>query len=84
MRTLVAFLTLTLLLITVEVESDPGVTDTSIKVGMITDLTGPLAFIGQELSAGTRLYLQYINDQGGVHGRKIDLIPRDAPCSRSC
>ena len=52
----------------------PGVTDDEIRVGMIADLTGPLAFLGQEESAGARLYLQHINDQGGVCGRKIELI----------
>lgn len=55
----------------------PGVTDDEIRVGMIADLTGPLAFIGQEASAGARLYLQHINDQGGVCGRRIELIVED-------
>ena len=58
-------------------ENVPGVTDDRILVGMITDLTGPLAAIGQESSAGARLYLQHINDQGGVHGRKIELLVED-------
>lgn len=58
-------------------EEVPGVTDTAIRVGMITDLTGPLAFVGQEASAGARLYLDHINAGGGVHGRKIELIVED-------
>ena len=58
-------------------EDVPGVTDAKILVGMITDLTGPLAAIGQESSAGARLYLKHINAQGGVHGRKIELIVED-------
>ena len=77
MRTLVAFLTLTLLLITVEAESDPGVTDNAVKVGMIADLTGPLAFYGQQMREGAKLYIEHINRQGGVYGRKIDLIVED-------
>jgi branched-chain amino acid transport system substrate-binding protein len=55
----------------------PGITEDTIKVGMITDLTGPIAFGGQEISAGARLYLQHVNEQGGVHGRRIDLIVED-------
>ena len=55
----------------------PGVTDETIRVGMTADLTGPLAFLGQEMSAGAKLYLQHVNDQGGVHGRKIELIVED-------
>ncbi|MBI2503828.1 MAG: ABC transporter substrate-binding protein, partial [Candidatus Latescibacteria bacterium] len=58
-------------------EEVPGVTDSTIRVGMITDLTGPLAFVGQEASAGARLYLDQVNEQGGVYGRKIDLIVED-------
>ena len=55
----------------------PGITEDTIKVGMIADLTGPMAFIGQEVSAGARLYLQHVNEQGGVHGRRIELIVED-------
>ena len=55
----------------------PGVTDDTIRVGMTMDLTGPVAFLGQEMSAGAKLYFQYVNDQGGVHGRKIELIVED-------
>ncbi len=58
-------------------EDAPGVTETTIKVGTICDLTGPLAFYGQELSAGARLYFSFINDQGGVHGRKIEYVVED-------
>jgi branched-chain amino acid transport system substrate-binding protein len=63
--------------LTVSVEAETGVTDDKIKVGMIADLTGPIAFVGQEASSGVKLYLQHINDQGGVHGRKIELIVED-------
>ena len=58
-------------------ESVPGVTDDAIRVGLITDLTGPLAFIGQEESAGVRLYFRHINDNGGIHGRKLELRVED-------
>lgn len=58
-------------------EETPGVTETTIKIGTICDLTGPLAFYGKELSAGARLYFSFINDQGGVHGRKIEYIVED-------
>ena len=58
-------------------EEVPGVTDTTIRVGMIADLTGPVAFYGQEMTAGARLYLDHVNDQGGVHGRQIELIVED-------
>ena len=55
----------------------PGVTEDKIRVGMIADLTGPVALGGQEISAGARLYVQHINHQGGVHGRQIELLVED-------
>jgi branched-chain amino acid transport system substrate-binding protein len=58
-------------------QGSEGVTDDNIRVGMIVDLTGPLAFIGQEINAGAELYFQHVNEQGGVHGRKIELIVED-------
>ena len=53
--------------------SVPGVTDTEIKIGGLVAVSGPLGqqFRGSE--AGFRAYIDYINDQGGVHGRTIDL-----------
>ena len=62
---------------TLRAEEVPGVSDDRILVGMTTDLTGPLAFAGQQVSAGARLYLQHVNEQGGVHGRRIDLLVED-------
>jgi branched-chain amino acid transport system substrate-binding protein len=58
-------------------EGHQGVTDDTIRVGMITDLTGPLAFLGQEFSAGAKLYIDHVNDRGGVHGRKLEFIVED-------
>lgn len=68
---------LMVMFLTVSVGAETGVTDDKIKVGMIADLTGPIAFVGQEASSGVKLYLQHVNDQGGVHGRKIELIVED-------
>ena len=82
MRNLICILSLSVILLisaflAAPAADVPGVTDDEILVGMITDLTGPAAFFGQEISAGGRLYLQHVNSQGGVHGRKIRLIVED-------
>lgn len=42
-------------------EGTPGVTDDAVRVGMTADLTGPLAFLGQEISAGIKLYFQQVS-----------------------
>jgi ABC-type branched-subunit amino acid transport system substrate-binding protein len=55
---------------------DPGATDTEIKVGQTVPFSGPAsayATIGKAQAA----YIKMINDQGGVNGRKINLIQYD-------
>ena len=55
-----------------------GVTDTEIKIGTSAGLTGPIAVWGNRMSRiGPQLYFNYINDQGGIHGRKIKHIVLD-------
>jgi len=54
-----------------------GVTDKTINIGSSVDLTGPSSFLGRGASVGTEAYFKYINDQGGINGRKIKYIPED-------
>ncbi len=54
-----------------------GVTDGTIKIGTIGDLTGPAADVWHGIISGIRTYIQFINDQGGIHGRKIKIITED-------
>ncbi len=54
-----------------------GVTNDEILLGQTTSLTGPLAELGMEASTGAKAYFDYVNAQGGVHGRKIKLIALD-------
>ncbi|OKO73223.1 ABC transporter substrate-binding protein [Bradyrhizobium sp. AS23.2] len=55
---------------------DPGASDTEIKVGQTVPFSGPAsayASIGKAQAA----YFKMINDQGGINGRKINLIQYD-------
>ncbi len=55
---------------------DPGATDTEIKVGQTVPFSGPAsayATVGKAQAA----YVKMINDQGGVNGRKVNLIQYD-------
>jgi branched-chain amino acid transport system substrate-binding protein len=55
---------------------DTGATDTEIKVGQTNPFSGPAsayATIGKTQAA----YIKMVNDQGGVNGRKINLIQYD-------
>ena len=55
---------------------DPGVTDTSIKIGQTAPLSGPFSVSGNVAKAQITFF-KMINDQGGVNGRKIDFIVYD-------
>jgi ABC-type branched-subunit amino acid transport system substrate-binding protein len=55
---------------------DTGATDTDIKIGQTNPFSGPAsayATIGKTQAA----YIKMINDQGGVNGRKINLVQYD-------
>lgn len=58
-------------------ESVPGVTDTSIKIGILNDFSGGAAFQGKGGQDGIVAYVDYINAQGGVNGRKIEIVSFD-------
>lgn len=53
-----------------------GVTDDEIVIGTWAPLTGPAAAWGAT-ARGTETYFAWINEQGGVHGRRLRLIVRD-------
>jgi branched-chain amino acid transport system substrate-binding protein len=48
-----------------------------IRVGGIFDLTGATNEVGIPYADGVRDYVQYINQQGGINGRQIELIDED-------
>jgi branched-chain amino acid transport system substrate-binding protein len=53
-------------------QAEVGVTDTKILVGTSQSLSGPLVFPGQEEIAGMEAYMEMVNAQGGVNGRKLE------------
>jgi len=55
----------------------PGVTPKTIVLGQSAAFSGPAAQLGIQMNAGTKAYLDHINAQGGVYGRKIELKTRD-------
>jgi branched-chain amino acid transport system substrate-binding protein len=57
-------------------ENAPGVTDTEIKIGQTMPYSGPASAYGV-IGRAEVAYFKMINDQGGVNGRKINLISLD-------
>jgi ABC-type branched-subunit amino acid transport system substrate-binding protein len=54
-----------------------GISDTKIVIGQSAAFSGPASQLGQDINLGARTYFQMINDRGGIHGRKIELLTRD-------
>ena len=54
----------------------PGVTDTEIKLGTTSPYSGPASAFGVFGEAQTAFF-KMINDQGGIGGRKVNLISLD-------
>lgn len=65
---------LTLILPVSVVSAAPGVTDQEITIGSCVALEGPAKEAGTRVAEGARVYYEWLNDKGGVHGRKIRLI----------
>ena len=50
-----------------------GITATTVRVGQVDTLTGPVPGLFQGAKDGTQAYFNYINSKGGVNGRTIEL-----------
>ncbi|MEN9324926.1 MAG: hypothetical protein RL414_680 [Actinomycetota bacterium] len=57
--------------------SEVGVTSSTIKLGTTVPLTGAAAPGYNKVPYGMKAYFDYVNDNGGVNGRKIQLIIKD-------
>jgi ABC-type branched-subunit amino acid transport system substrate-binding protein len=57
--------------------SAPGVTKTTVLIGSHQPLTGPAAPGYSEIAPAAKAFFEYVNAQGGVNGRKINLIYKD-------
>jgi len=55
----------------------PGVTDSEILIGSSLALEGHAGYLGTQTLQGALSYINFINEQGGIHGRKIKLIAYD-------
>jgi len=56
--------------------ADPGVTETEIVLGGTHPYSGPASAYGN-IGKGIGAYFSYVNDRGGVNGRKIKYIDKD-------
>jgi len=56
---------------------ESGVTPTTILIGQSAAFSGPASELGTEMRAGANAYFRYVNANGGVNGRKIEMRSLD-------
>jgi branched-chain amino acid transport system substrate-binding protein len=54
-----------------------GITKTEIVIGTAQDLSGPIVQLSKPAVNGMRMRVDEINEQGGIHGRKLRLVVED-------
>jgi ABC-type branched-subunit amino acid transport system substrate-binding protein len=59
------------------VAAGPGVTGSTVTLGVLTDQTGPFAEMSQDIQVGRTLFWDERNAAGGVCGRKVRFLVRD-------
>lgn len=47
------------------------------KIGLLTTLSGPLAFLGKDIKETTQMEIDIINAGGGINGHPIELVIED-------
>jgi branched-chain amino acid transport system substrate-binding protein len=63
--------------VAVSASAEVGVTDNRILIGQTVGLTGIVAGPVKEFNEGVDAYLNEINRQGGVHGRRVEMVILD-------
>ncbi|MFC1883313.1 ABC transporter substrate-binding protein [Thermodesulfobacteriota bacterium] len=77
LKVLLLTLILVLFIMPSYLAAETGVTDKEVVIGVIEPLTGPAAGWGVPIAAGIQGWADYINENGGIHGRKIKIIAKD-------
>jgi ABC-type branched-subunit amino acid transport system substrate-binding protein len=59
------------------IETDVGVDDSTITVGMLADLSGAFAGLVTEITEAQEVFWETVNAEGGIAGRQIELVVED-------
>ena len=54
-----------------------GAAFAQIRIGQTTALTGPAAAAVNEINIGAKLYINWVNAEGGINGQPIELVSMD-------
>lgn len=61
-----------------QAQATQGVTRNEIVIGTIQDFSGPVAAWGRQTRQGMQLRVDEVNEQGGIHGRRLRLVFEDS------
>ena len=59
----------------------PGLTSDTIRIGIFAPLSGPVMAYGFDPVNGAKMYYDKINREGGINGRKVELVVKDDRCN---
>jgi len=62
-------------------QTEPGITDQTIKIGMFGPLSGNSMAYGFDVINAAKMYYDKVNKEGGINGRKIELVIEDDRCN---
>ena len=54
-----------------------GVTNDRVLLGQAAVFSGPAAQLGIQMRNGIKAYFDHVNEKGGVHGRRLELVSED-------
>jgi branched-chain amino acid transport system substrate-binding protein len=57
--------------------AENGVTADRIVLGQAAVFSGPAAQLGIQMRNGIKAYFDYVNERGGIYGRKLELVSED-------
>ena len=66
---------------TASAQTDPGLTDKTIKLGVFSPMSGNAMAYGFDVINAAKMYYDKINKEGGIHGRRIELVIEDDRCN---
>ena len=58
-------------------EAKPGAAAGDIVLGILADLTGATADVGKPYNEGMLAYIDHLNSEGGIKGKKINALSED-------
>lgn len=64
-----------------QAQQEPGLTDKAIKIGVFAPLSGNSMAYGFDVLNAAKMYYDKVNKEGGIHGRKLELVVEDDRCS---